>query len=288
VHTSWGADQETLLHWYRSLIRSKLDYGCTVYGSACDSYLRMLDPIQKHALRLSLGAYRTSATSSLCVEANEPPLYFRRKKLSLQYCLKLSCTYNNPAYATVFNSKFHSVFEGKPTQLPPLAVRVSGDLQAVGFKKSDVITSSTPITPPWLLTRSAVNLTLHCSDKSNTPHEIFKHRFCELCHEFKYYYCIFTDGSKESNRVAAAVVHRDNTKCVRLPNTARIFRAELYALLLAINVVRRSKEKNFVIFSDSMSSLQSIYGFNLDSELVQKFLKDYTILAKNGKNIILC
>jgi len=37
-----------------------------------------------------------------------------------------------------------------------------------------------------------------------------------------------------------------------------------------------------------MSSLQSISGFNLDSDLVQKFLKDYTILAKNGKNIILC
>ena len=70
------------------------------------------------------------------------------KKLSLQYCLKLSCNYNNPAYATVFNSKFHSVFERKPTQLPPLAIRVSGDLQAVGFKKSDVITSSIPTTPP--------------------------------------------------------------------------------------------------------------------------------------------
>ena len=37
-----------------------------------------------------------------------------------------------------------------------------------------------------------------------------------------------------------------------------------------------------------MWSLQSINGFNLDSDLVQKFLKDYTILAKNGKNIILC
>jgi len=73
-----------------------------------------------------------------------PPLYFRRKKLSLQYCLKLSSNYNNPAYATVFNSKFHSVFERKPTQLPPLAIRVSGDLQTVGFKKTDVITSSIP------------------------------------------------------------------------------------------------------------------------------------------------
>jgi len=84
------------------------------------------------------------------------------------------------------------------------------------------------------------------------------------------------------------VVHRDNTKYVRLTDTASIFRGELYALLLAIDVVRRTKENNFVIFSDSMSSLQSIYGFNLDSDLVHNFLKDYTILAKNGKNIILC
>jgi len=37
-----------------------------------------------------------------------------------------------------------------------------------------------------------------------------------------------------------------------------------------------------------MSSLLSICGFNLDSDLVQKFLKDYIILAENGKNIILC
>ena len=144
------------------------------------------------------------------MEAYELPLYFRREKLSLQYCLKLSCKYNNPAYVTVFNFKCHSVFERKPTQLPPLAIRVSGDLQAVGFKNSDVITSSIPTTPPWLLTRPAVNLTLHCSDKSNTPPEIFKHRFYEVCHEFKNYR-IFTDGSKEGDRVAAAVVHRDNT-----------------------------------------------------------------------------
>jgi len=48
------------------------------------------------------------------------------------------------------------------------------------------------------------------------------------------------------------------------------------------------RRKKFVTFSDSMSSLQSINGFNLDSDLVQKFLKYYSILAKNGKNIILC
>ena len=165
AHFLWSRPRNTAsLVLYRSLIRSKLDYGCIVYGAARGSYMRMLDPIQNHALRLCLGAYRTSPASSLCVEANEPPLYFRRKKLSLQYSLKLSCNCN-PAYATVFNSKFHSVFERKPTQLRPPAIRVSGDLQAVCFKKSDVITSSIPTTPPWLLIRSAVNFTLHCSGK---------------------------------------------------------------------------------------------------------------------------
>ena len=33
-NTDWGADSTTLLRLYRSLVRSKLDYGCVVYGSA--------------------------------------------------------------------------------------------------------------------------------------------------------------------------------------------------------------------------------------------------------------
>jgi len=58
AHTTWGAYQETLLHLYRSLIRSELDYGYVVYHSAQKSYLQMLDPIQNHALCLCLVAVR--------------------------------------------------------------------------------------------------------------------------------------------------------------------------------------------------------------------------------------
>jgi len=49
-----------------------------------------------------------------------------------------------------------------------------------------------------------------------------------------------------------------------------------------------AQKKRILYTFDSVSSLQTIYGFNLDSDLVQKFLKEYTILEKNGKNIILC
>ena len=44
-HTNWGADKKTLLYLYRALVRSKLDYGCIVYGAASNNILKKLDPI---------------------------------------------------------------------------------------------------------------------------------------------------------------------------------------------------------------------------------------------------
>ena len=82
AHTTWGADQHTLLHLCRSLVRSKLNYGSVVYGSARAPYLHILDPLQNHALRLCLGAFRTSPASSLCVQANKSPLYIRQRMLT--------------------------------------------------------------------------------------------------------------------------------------------------------------------------------------------------------------
>ena len=81
-HTDWGADRIVLLRIYRSLVRSKLDYGCIVYGSARRSILKQLDPIHQKGLRIALGAFRTSA-QSLYTEAHEPSLTTRRLKLSL-------------------------------------------------------------------------------------------------------------------------------------------------------------------------------------------------------------
>ena len=55
----------------------------------------MLDPIHNHGLRLALGAFRTSPVASLYVEADEPSLYSRREKLSLQYAIRLAANPSN-------------------------------------------------------------------------------------------------------------------------------------------------------------------------------------------------
>lgn len=38
AHTDWGTDKSTLLKLYRTLVHSKLDYGCFIYGSTRKSY----------------------------------------------------------------------------------------------------------------------------------------------------------------------------------------------------------------------------------------------------------
>ena len=57
--------------------------------------------ILNQGLRLALGAFRTSPVNSLYVEANEPSLNLRRKKLSLQFHLKLKSNPNNPSHEIV-------------------------------------------------------------------------------------------------------------------------------------------------------------------------------------------
>ena len=44
-NTTWGADCISMLKIYRSLIRSKLDYACQMYGSTCNTYLKKLDTV---------------------------------------------------------------------------------------------------------------------------------------------------------------------------------------------------------------------------------------------------
>ncbi|XP_072395028.1 uncharacterized protein [Diabrotica undecimpunctata] len=83
----WGADRQTMLSLYRTLIRSKLDYGAIAYSSATESSLKILDSVHNTALCIVLGAYRTTPIESLYCEAAEPSLYHKRMYLKLTYVI---------------------------------------------------------------------------------------------------------------------------------------------------------------------------------------------------------
>ena len=125
ARTSYGADRATLLLLYRSLIRSKLDYACIIYNSACASHKRILDTVHHTALRVVTGAFRTSPISSILADAHEPPLSRRRDLLSMRYACKLRQFPNHPTYPYVFSRHVLAVFESNATmRAVPFCVRV--------------------------------------------------------------------------------------------------------------------------------------------------------------------
>ena len=98
---------------YRGLIRSKLDYGYIVYGSARQSVLRLTgsNPPSGLAYTIALGAYHTSPAQSFYMEAHEPPLASRCLKRASDYVLKLKSLPENPVYNCIFEAESVKLFE---------------------------------------------------------------------------------------------------------------------------------------------------------------------------------
>ena len=286
AHTDWGADSTTLLRLYRSLVRSKLDYGCIVYGSARKSYLDTLDRVQNAALRICLGAFRTSPISSLHVEANELPLTLRRQKLALLYILKLRSNPSNPAYASVFHGSCKVLFDAKPSCIPTLGLRMLQPLSDSVVSLSCIAEHCLPKIPLWLLQPPHFNYSLYrFGTKSFTPPDFYLSAFKELLSDFPDHQKIYTDGSKQGSTVAAAAVTKGQVLVKRLPNHAFNFSAEARAILLSIDIIKQSPNRQFLILSDSLSCLQAIENRNLHNPLVVEILESIHELLATGRHI---
>ena len=288
AHTDWGADKSTLLKLYRSLVRSKLDYGCFIYGSARKSYLRCLDSIHHLGLRLALGALRTSPVESLYVEANEAPLSLRREKLALQYFTKLQSCPSNPAFDCTINPKYQECFARKESAIPTFGIRLKSVLENSGFSNNNVHQTIIPEIPPWTLYRPRVNLELSNLSKRDTPSLVFIQKFNEIKNDHSYCTPIYTDGSKDNDRVGCGTVIHNSSFKQRLPSNASIFTAEVTAIDLALDAITESDDDYFIIFSDSLSVLLSLHNMKLDNPLILKLLEKLHHLSCAQKTIYLC
>ena len=86
---------------------------------------------------------------------------------------------------------------------------------------------------------------------------------------------IYTDGSKEKNKVAAAAVINKDVFSARLPNEATIFSAEAKTIELAFEYIKMSKYTYFTISSDSLTRLQSLHSMNVDHPYISDILFNY-------------
>ena len=267
---------------YQSLVRSKLDYGCIIYGSARKSYLKMLDPIHNQGLRLALGAFRTSPFAGLYVEADEPSLNSRRVKHSLQYALRLAANPSNPAHEITFPPNYVDLYEQKPKAIKSFGIRISPLLEAANIKPQKVEKHFTPNIPAWCVEQPDILFDLHSWKKSESNPHILKNDFRRLQSRNKNYQQVYTDGSKEDSNVGCAVISGNYSNMQRIPDDSSIFTAEAKAVDLASDFISTCDANNkFIIFSDSFSVLKAMNHISSKNQQIQSLLEKCHALLAN-------
>ena len=208
--------------------------------------MKSLNTIHHQGLHLALGAFRTSPIESLYAESNEPSLYIRREKLSLQYVTKLATNPQNSAYDCVFNPKYERFYNNKPTAIKPLGLRIQPLLEEANINIKNVQTFSFPSKEPWTLNPPKIVLDLHKNKKSEVESHIFKNEFLEIKSNYKHYQSICTDGSKQDEKVACSVISPKFTDSIRLPDNSSIFTAEAKAIDIALYHISLKNNSSFI------------------------------------------
>ena len=107
----------------------------------------MLDPIHHQGLRLALGAFRTSPTASLYVEADKPSLNTHREKIPCNMLLELLRTNQIQLMKLHFNQKYIDLYESKPNLIKSFGVITLPVLESANINFKIIDKTFTPNIP---------------------------------------------------------------------------------------------------------------------------------------------
>ncbi|GBM57361.1 hypothetical protein AVEN_127095-1 [Araneus ventricosus] len=201
-----------------SLVRSKLDYGVPVYGSAAKSTLKILDSVHHQGLRIATRAFRTTPIPSLHVISGEPSLELRRHRLSLSI----------------------------------------GEILRYFEIEDFPMVSNIEDPPPWKETQlDVIDDFLHFF-KPGTSDNVLQQHFYDHRQCYSDYVPIYTDGSKSDNHVGSAAVFPDFTIAETLHPFCSVYTSELYAIYLGLLKISSLNFKKAVIYTDSRSGINAL------------------------------
>lgn len=285
--TKWGADKPSMLLAYRAIIRAKLDYGAGLYDTAAGHRLKELDSIHNLALRLSLGAYRTSPINSILVEAEEMPLKLRRKEILLNYMTRAQGQKGDPAFGFVERKPATDIeYKLKINSLKPPRVRYTMELEKFDTTIPKVLPRRQSVTPPWNNPTNHTDLELAELQKSNTSEQIYRSYFQALMEKYQDYTPVYTDGSVKEGRTSCAVVYLDAKLGFRLQNFNSIFTCEAIAISEALAIaIDNSELGNIALFTDSMSCLSALLNTECTNPIILNIQEKVNNLISNNRRV---
>lgn len=260
----WGVHPLHLRRLYIAIIRSRMDYGCFLYGNCANSHLQKLDRVQNQAMRIIGGFIRSTPIHAMESELCLQPLFIRRLFLSCKFYLKSKSTHNNiliNILEELSNQCQGLYWRRKKISLLVEAYRIYSEFPVYSSPLLDIYSLNTWVTNIDLSgiindkvdgVRSAKRLS-SVADLNNTCVKMIEDKYSR-------HYKMFTDGSKDGSDLGAAFFDPQlNVKAkFKINSKITIMYCELIAISEALLYLLTVDQANFVIFSDSKSSLQHL------------------------------
>ena len=255
--SKWGASKETMVLVYKTFIRSLLDYGSVVYNSACKSIKEKLDIIQSQSLRICCSALKCTPVNALEVECGVIPLELRRKQLMMKVAIKYQHMPDNPAQEC-FKDCYQLYYGKYNVHFQPICLKVRKLITEVPPASCNILVDTIP---PWEYEPPILDTSLHSklNKKTDNPHFMLSSAL-EYMSAWSASLHIYTDGSKCGDRTACAfhIPAIKFSKKIRLPDFTTVYMAEMVAILEALQFLLAKPPLSSVIFTDSLSSIQTL------------------------------
>ena len=205
--------------------------------------------------------------------ADEPSLYSRREKLSLQYAIRFAAKPSSPAHEVTFPPNNVDLYEQKPNAIKSFGTRISPLLESANIKPQNIEKHFTPNIPAWCMKQPEILFDLHSGKHYESNPQKFKDDFRKLQSRHRNYQQIYTDGSKDDSKAGCAVISDNHSNMQRIPDNSSIFTAEAKAVDLALDFISTFDANNkFIIFPDSLSVLKAMNHTSSKNPLIQKLL----------------
>ena len=251
-HNHWGSSRDSLLILYKSLVRSKIDYGCHLYKLGTQQALNTLESIQNQCIRIATGTRATTPIVSLQVEGLIYPLKLRRIELSLKYISRIMEQHSSSPIL-----KLYKAHVSKASNYNSFFKNILDTMQTWNIRRPSTNNQwSCNILPPWAYIEESIVGIFPVQVKSRNDYqilEIFKDMKENKYNSFVMYY---TDGSKSESAAGAAFITDTEERSYNLPAESSVMTTELFAILKATeHASTQNPGQQCVIFSDSLSSM---------------------------------
>ncbi|KZS03634.1 Uncharacterized protein APZ42_033627 [Daphnia magna] len=253
ANARYGPPVDTLTLLYKSLVRSKSDYGLIAYGNASKSNLEKINVVSRAIIRTILGSKLSTPKEVLYAESGTESLAERRDWLSSKYVLNLGHKPHNPMSAPCLSETMRKLKRLEFDTFPEVALFPSRHKHPA------------PSRPPKCITKW---FPLSKKTASIDPEKTASFFNILLQKQVDSILIAYTDGSVSTDTntatCAMAIPALNIAKAWTLAKHSSIFSAELQAIKQCLQMIYNSDQSypGVKIFCDSSPAILVIKSSN--------------------------